>query len=147
MRGTPESMQHDPMYSDVTAEVEAFLRQRLAAAESAGIARRRILLDPGIGFGKTADHCLTLLRDLPRLAKIGQPLVVGTSRKSFIGRVLGRPDPAERSFGDAAAISFCVANRAAIVRVHDVGPMAQAVRLTCAMLRGTLGDSPTSESQ
>jgi dihydropteroate synthase len=138
MQGAPASMQSNPHYSDVTAEVAAFLRERLAAAESAGIQRHRILLDPGIGFGKTADHSLTLLRDLPQLVAIGRPIVVGASRKSFIGRVLDQPDPTQRSFGDAAAISFAIANRAAIVRVHDVGPTAQVVRMTRAMLRGTV---------
>jgi dihydropteroate synthase len=136
MQGTPATMQRNPAYADVTAEVVTFLLQRLAAAEAAGIQRRRIMLDPGIGFGKSTEHSLRLLRDLPRLADIGRPLVVGTSRKSFIGRVLDQPDPRQRVFGDAAAISFAVTNRAAIVRVHDVGPMAQVVRMTCAILRG-----------
>jgi len=138
MQGLPASMQSNPAYSDVTAEVDSFLRQRLAAAESAGIPRQRILLDPGIGFGKSADHSLTLLRDLPRLAAIGRPLVIGASRKSFIGRVLAQPDAMQRTFGDAAVISFAITNRAAIVRVHDVEPAAQVVRMTCAMLRGSV---------
>jgi len=134
MQGTPQTMQRDPAYSDVTTEVTDFLRQRLAAAEASGVARRRILLDPGIGFGKSADHSLTLLRDLSKIAQIGRPLVVGTSRKSFIGRVLNQPDPRQRAFGDAAAVSWAVTNRAAVLRVHDVGAMAQVVKMTRAIM-------------
>jgi dihydropteroate synthase len=138
MRGEPRNMQANPAYADVTGEVIGFLRQRQSAAESAGIQPHRILLDPGVGFGKSADHSLTLLRDLGHLAAIGRPLVVGASRKSFIGRVLGEPEPTRRIFGDAAVISWSVANRAAILRVHDVGATAQVVRATVAIRRGTV---------
>jgi dihydropteroate synthase len=138
MQGRPATMQKNPTYSDVTGEVRQFLQSRLAAAEAAGIPRRRILLDPGIGFGKSADHSLTLLRDLARLADIGRPLVVGASRKSFIGKILGEPDPLRRGVGDAAVISWAVANRAAVLRVHDVAAAAQVLRVTGAVMRGAM---------
>jgi dihydropteroate synthase len=138
MLGRPSTMQDKPAYSDVTGEVMAFLQARLAAAEAAGIPRRRILLDPGVGFGKSADHSLTLLRDLARLADLGRPLVVGASRKSFIGKILAEPDPLRRGTGDAAVISWAVANRAAILRVHDVAAAAQVLRVTGALMRGAI---------
>ena len=139
MQGTPATMQSDPQYIHVLAEVGNFLRERMKAAMSAGVKRNRILVDPGIGFGKTVDHNLTLLRDLRFLRSLGRPLVVGTSRKGFIGRVLAgtaSPDPETRLFGTAATVAWAVANGAAVVRVHDVGPMAQVVRMTRAIGRG-----------
>jgi dihydropteroate synthase len=138
MQGTPLTMQNAPQYARVTAEVAEFLTQRAAAAASVGIDRGKILIDPGVGFGKTAEHSLTLLRDLSVLVALGYPVVVGTSRKSFIGKVLGEPDPLKRYWGDAATNSWVVANGAAVVRVHDVGAMAQVVRTTNAIMRGRL---------
>jgi dihydropteroate synthase len=135
----PSTMQVNPTYADVTADVSAFLLQRLAAASSAGIAPHRVMFDPGIGFGKTVDHNLQLLRDTDRLSALGPPLVIGASRKSFIGKILDQPDPLMRIWGDAAIISWAVANQAAVVRVHDVGEMAQVVRMTCA-LKGVLSN-------
>ena len=137
MRGTPQTMQDNPTYDDVTNEVRGFLVERLDAAIHAGIERHRVLLDPGIGFGKTTEHDLTLLRNLTKLADIGQPLVVGASRKKFIGRVLNQHDPGRRLFGGAAVISWSIANRAAIVRVHDVGPMCEVARMTRAIMGGS----------
>jgi dihydropteroate synthase len=133
MRETPQTMQNSPSYGDVTAEVRDFLWKRLAGAQEAGILPHRILLDPGIGFGKTAEHSLTLLRNLGQLAAMGRPLVVGTSRKSFIGKVLDEPNPLRRTAGDAAAISWSLANGAAVVRVHEVGPAAQMARMVRAI--------------
>src|SRR4051812_1428384 len=110
MRGTPATMQIDPRYDDVIADVLRFLRERHAAAVAAGVPEADILLDPGIGFGKTAAHNFELLRRLPELAAVGRPLVVGVSRKGFIGRVSGEPDPANRGFGTAAAVAWSVAH-------------------------------------
>lgn len=138
MQGTPLTMQQSPHYDNVTAEVAEFLRQRVDAAVSTGIDKARILIDPGIGFGKSADHSLSLLRDLSELAKLGLPLVVGTSRKSFIGKVLAEPEALKRVWGDAATISWAVANGAAVVRVHDVRAAAQVVRTIRAIARGQL---------
>ena len=139
MQGTPATMQLNPTYSDVTSEVTAFLRGRLGVAEAAGVDAAKVLLDPGIGFGKTADHNLELLRRIREMADfLGQPLVIGTSRKGFIAKVLGSPNT-ERRFGTAATVAWAVANGAAVVRVHDVGEMAQVVRMTRAIQHGTDG--------
>jgi dihydropteroate synthase len=136
MQGTPATMQQAPTYSDVTAEVSAFLRERVAAAVSAGLAEEHVLVDPGIGFGKTPEHNLQLLRDTARLAGRlgGRPLVVGTSRKGFIGKITGETDPAGRQFGTAATVAWAVASGAAVVRVHDVGPMVAVVRMARAIV-------------
>lgn len=142
MRGRPATMQVDPTYSDVTEEVALFLRERLAAAVGAGIHPRRVLLDPGIGFGKTVEHNLELLRATRQLANsLGRPLVVGSSRKGFIGKVLGPAADPSRSFGTAATVAWAVANGAAVVRVHDIGPMVQVVRMVQAIASAT-DDAP-----
>jgi dihydropteroate synthase len=133
MQGSPATMQDHPVYDDVTADVSRFLQERASAAESAGIARHQILLDPGIGFGKADSHNLQLLKDTSKLASLGYPLVVGPSRKGFIGRITGEIDATRRLAGTLAAVSWCVANQAAAVRVHDVKPMAQAVRMIQAI--------------
>ena len=138
MQGTPATMQREPAYDDVTADVTAFLRERERAALAAGVEAWRVLHDPGIGFGKTMVHNLTLLRRLPEIAAaLGRPLVLGTSRKRFIGTITGEDEPSRRLFGTAATVAWCVANGAAVVRVHDVGPMAQVVRMTRAIVAGT----------
>jgi dihydropteroate synthase len=133
MQGTPATMQVAPKYEDVVAEVAASLRERAQAAVAAGVAPERVLLDPGIGFGKDVGHNLQLLRRLRELARLGWPLVVGTSRKGFIGKILGQPDPQQRVFGTAATVAWAVANGAAVVRVHDVGPMSQVLRMVRAI--------------
>ncbi|HEX4054433.1 MAG TPA: dihydropteroate synthase [Tepidisphaeraceae bacterium] len=133
MQGTPQTMQAAPDYSDVTAEVQEFLVHRRLAAVEAGIDRSRILFDPGIGFGKNVSHNLQLLRDTEALVELGQPLVVGPSRKSFIGRILGESRPEMRIFGTAASVAWCLANGAAVLRVHDVGPISQVVRMMQAI--------------
>ncbi|MGA2442670.1 MAG: dihydropteroate synthase [Tepidisphaeraceae bacterium] len=133
MQGDPQTMQLAPSYQDVTAEVSAFLLQRRDQAVLAGIDPGRILLDPGIGFGKTTAHDLQLLRDTSALAKLGHPLLVGPSRKRVVGEITGERRPDQRVFGTAAVVAWCVANGAAVVRVHDVGPISQVVRMIRAI--------------
>ena len=128
MRGTPATMQVEPTYRNVVGEVAGFLRERLDSARSAGVDPADVLLDPGIGFGKTVEHNLLLLRHLAELAKIGRPIVVGTSRKSFIGKITGEGE-GERPFGTAATVAWAIANGADIVRVHDVHGMARVARM------------------
>jgi dihydropteroate synthase len=136
MQGTPATMQNNPNYVDVIREVADFLIQRRDAAMAAGIDRRKILLDPGLGFGKSVSHNLRLLRDTAILAALGQPLVVAPSRKGFVGQITGESAAGGRVFGTAAAVAWCVANHAAVLRVHDVGPMAAVVKMTRAICRG-----------
>jgi dihydropteroate synthase len=133
MQGNPQTMQSAPTYQDVTREVSDFLLARRQAAIDAGIDPSRILFDPGIGFGKSVSHNLQLLRDTQTLAALGQPLVVGPSRKSFMGQIIGEVRPERRIFGTAASVAWCVANGAAVVRVHDVGPISQVVRMIQAI--------------
>ena len=133
MQGEPGTMQQDPAYGDVVAEVAAFLAGRLAACEAAGIPRVRLLVDPGFGFGKTLAHNLALLRGLPRLASLGVPVLAGLSRKSMIGALLGGVPVGERLHGSVAAAVLAVERGAAIVRVHDVGPTVQALRIVAAV--------------
>lgn len=142
MQGTPATMQLNPTYSDVAAEVKAFLLDRLTAATAHGIPPYRVLLDPGIGFGKTDPHNLTLLRHTHDLATdlAPHPLVIGTSRKGFIGRITGESVESRRLFGTAATVAHSVANGAAIVRVHDVREMARVVRMTRAITHGLPGE-------
>ncbi len=135
MRGTPATMQDDPRYGDVVGEVEAFLAERCAAAEAAGVARDALVVDPGIGFGKRDEHNYALLAALPRLGRLGHPVLVGTSRKGFIGRALGLPMD-ERVEGTAATVVWSVERGARIVRVHDVRAMARVVRMTEALMAG-----------
>lgn len=139
MQGLPATMQVNPVYRNVVEDVGTYLNERARAAQAAGIEPHRILLDPGIGFGKTVDHNLTLLRGLAELAKLGRPLVLGTSRKGFLGRIAGELEPRERLFSTAATVAWCVANRAAIVRVHDVGAMARVLRTIRAIQVGWTG--------
>jgi dihydropteroate synthase len=147
MQGTPATMQAKPSYSDVVAEVCAFLIDRARVAESFGVDPADVLLDPGIGFGKTAAHNLQLLKHLDRLVALGRPLVVGTSRKGFIGKVTGETDPVDRVFGTAATVAWAVANGTAVVRVHDVEPIVRVVRMIRAIMAGDLPDSPAPAAQ
>ncbi len=128
MRGEPATMQHDPRYEDVTREVREHLAARLAAAHEAGVAAERVALDPGIGFGKTVRHNLELLARLAELAALGRPLVVGVSRKSFIGKTLDLP-PDQRLEGGLAAAAVAVYLGARVVRTHDVAAALRAVRI------------------
>jgi dihydropteroate synthase len=132
MLGSPQTMQQNPQYTDVVGEVCEFLAERMAWAEARGIQRRQIAVDPGIGFGKTVEHNLKLLGRLEQFAALGCPLVVGTSRKRFIGQVLGK-EVNERIWGTAATVAWAVAHGAGIVRVHDVAEMADVVRMTEAI--------------
>jgi dihydropteroate synthase len=138
MRGLdPRSMQDDPRYEDVALEVAAFLRQRVEAAERAGIPRERIAVDPGIGFGKTTAHNLALLDRLPLLAGLGCPILVGASRKGFVGRLSGVAGKgAARMPGSLGAALAAAARGAAILRVHDVAETVQALRLFTACRQG-----------
>lgn len=133
MRGDPRTMQDDPRYEDVVAEVKGFLAERLEMATAAGIAAERVWLDPGIGFGKTAAHNMELLRRLGELRELGRPLVVGTSRKSFIGRVDGSA-AGERLGGTIASSVLAAAEGADVLRVHDVAEMRQALAVAMAIL-------------
>ena len=135
MQGTPATMQDDPRYGDVLAEVEAFLQERCEAAEAAGVAPDALVVDPGIGFGKRDEHNYALLDGLARLTRLGHPVLVGTSRKGFIGRALDLPTE-ERLEGTAATVVWAVERGTRIVRVHDVGPMARTVRMTEALMAG-----------
>jgi dihydropteroate synthase len=133
MRGDPRTMQDEPRYEDVVDEVKGFLAERVEAAVAAGIAAERIWLDPGIGFGKTAAHNLELLRRLGELGELGRPLVVGTSRKSFIGRADGSPVD-DRLGGTIASSVLAAVEGAEVLRVHDVAEVRQALVLTDAVL-------------
>lgn len=138
MRGTPADMQRDPRYDDVLGEVRAFLAERLETCRAAGIARGRLWIDPGIGFGKTLEHNLTLLRGLERLGELGAPLFVGVSRKSFLAAVraaqgLGPEHDVERLGGTLAAVLHCARKGAAVLRVHDVARAAEALALLRAL--------------
>jgi dihydropteroate synthase len=133
MLGEPRTMQRDPRYEDVVSEVKAFLEERMAAAIAAGVREERIQLDPGIGFGKTMAHNLELLRRLDELVAIGRPLVVGTSRKSFLGKITGR-DVTERVHGTTATCVLALERGARVFRVHDVAAVADALAVTAACL-------------
>ena len=132
MRGEPTTMQQDPRYDDILIEVEGFLAQRLSACESAGISRDRVILDPGFGFAKTLEHNLSLFRQMPALHAFGLPLLVGVSRKSMIGKVLGR-EVDQRLYGSLALAALAVAKGAKILRVHDVAQTADVVRMVAAV--------------
>lgn len=132
MLGEPRTMQENPVYTDVVAEVEAFLLDRAAACEAAGIGRARLVIDPGFGFGKTMTHNLVLMRALPRLAAAGIPVLAGLSRKSMLGRITGRP-VGDRSYSSVAAALAAVARGARIVRVHDVAATRDALAVWTAV--------------
>ncbi|WP_213661803.1 dihydropteroate synthase [Stutzerimonas stutzeri] len=132
MRGEPGDMQDDPQYTDVTTEVCDFLAQRMAECVAAGIKAERIVLDPGFGFAKTLEHNLSLFRHLERLHALGRPLLVGVSRKTMIGKVLGR-DVNERLYGSLALAALAVAKGAQIIRVHDVAETVDVVRMIAAV--------------
>jgi dihydropteroate synthase len=133
-RGEFASMHRDPRYHDVMGEVVAELEQALARGEEAGVPRSQLIVDPGIGFAKDAGHSLEVLRRLPELLALDRPVLVGPSRKSFIGRVLDRP-VGQRLMGTAAAVAAAVLAGAHIVRVHDVEEMVQVARV-CDAIRG-----------
>lgn len=130
MQGLPQTMQHNPSYADVVAEVGGYLQQRLVACRAAGIADERVLLDPGFGFGKTLAHNIALMQHLPKLqAQCGRPMLIGVSRKSMIGELTGREVAAERVSGSVAAALFAAEQGAAVLRVHDVRETVDALRV------------------
>jgi dihydropteroate synthase len=133
MLGEPRTMQQDPRYDDVVSDVKAFLEERLAVAVAAGIPEERVQLDPGIGFGKTLEHNLELLRRLDEIAAIGRPVVLGTSRKSFIGRITGR-DVAGRVYGTVATCVLGFERGARVFRVHDVAAVHDGLSVAAATL-------------
>jgi dihydropteroate synthase len=135
MQGEPRTMQESPEYHDVVGEVASFLLRERAACLKAGIAREAIAFDPGLGFGKREEHNFALLKNLGHIAALGSPLLVGVSRKSFIGRVLGRP-ATERLFGGLGLAALAVSLGARVVRTHDVAPTRDAIRMVGAVLEG-----------
>lgn len=138
MQGKPQTMQDNPHYSDVIGEVSDFLRERTKRAAAAGIHQDQIMVDPGIGFGKTLEHNLALLHNLKTIAKTTvQPLLVGTSRKRFIGSLVGKDQPGDRIWGTAGSVALAVANGAQVVRVHDVAEMRDVVQVADAIVRYT----------
>jgi dihydropteroate synthase len=144
MQGKPRTMQEDPTYDDVVDDVKALLAERVERAVAAGVKEERIWVDPGIGFGKTVDHNLQLLRRLGELLTLGRPILVGTSRKSFLGKLSGAPVD-QRLGGTIATCVLAVANGAAAVRVHDVAPVREALAIEAAILdpaiAAAIGDS------
>jgi len=134
MLGTPRTMQQDPRYADVVVEVRDFLAERAEAALAAGVEREAIVLDPGIGFGKTLTHNLELIRNLPVLARLGYPVLLGASRKAFIGHLTGRATPADRVWGSLGVHVLGAALGARLVRVHDVAPLRDALLVAEAVL-------------
>ena len=138
MRGEPRTMQRAPFARDVVRDVAAGLRRAVAAARRAGVPKSQIVLDPGIGFGKSWPQNLELLERLPELAKLGFPLLLGTSRKSFIGKILGGAAKEERAWGTAATVTASILGGAHIVRVHDVAEMAQVAKVADAVINPRL---------
>jgi Dihydropteroate synthase and related enzymes len=136
MQGDPKTMQLDPQYDDVVAEVRDFLAARIGAAVASGIHRDRLCVDPGVGFGKGFTHNLELLRSIGGFAELRVPVLVGVSRKRFLGELSGVEDPADRVGGTAGAVAWCVAQGVDVVRVHDVREIARAVRVVDAIVRG-----------
>lgn len=132
MQGEPRTMQVEPRYDDVVAEVRGFLHERVEACRAAGIAKDRLAIDPGIGFGKRLEHNLALLADLPALVGLGWPVLVGVSRKSMLGALLGRAVD-ERVAGGVAMTTAAVLSGANIVRTHDVAPTVDAVKVAVAL--------------
>jgi dihydropteroate synthase len=148
MLGEPRTMQDDPRYGDVVDDVREFLAERLAFALDAGVARDRIMLDPGIGFGKTEQHNLELLRRLHELVALGPPILIGTSRKGFLGRIIDREAPraepvaaAERLAGTIATNVLALERGAQVFRVHDVAPVGEALAVAAATLAGRWTES------
>ena len=135
MLGEPRTMQEDPRYDDVVDDVRAFLEQRVEFAVREGVREERIMVDPGIGFGKTLEHNLELLRRLDRIATIGFPVVIGTSRKTFLGRLTGREDPHDRVAATVATTVLALERGASVFRVHDVAPTRDALAVATATLR------------
>ena len=137
MRGEPKTMQHDPHYDDVVREVRDFLAGRIGAAVAAGVPRAQLCVDPGIGFGKNLGHNLQILRAIGAFHELRVPVLVGASRKRFIGQLTGVEDPADRIEGTAGAVAWCASQGVDVVRVHDVREMQRVVDVVDAIVRGT----------
>ena len=135
MLGQPKSMQERPHYDDVVGEVRGFLSRRLAAAADCGVPAERCIVDPGIGFGKTVEHNLALLAGMDALCTLGVPVMVGASRKSFIGAVTGEGEPARRTGGSLAAACMAYLGGATVFRVHDVAPTRQGLDVLSRIVR------------
>ncbi len=129
MQGSPATMQVEPKYNDVVGDVLEFLLSRAKRAEHYGVPKERIFIDPGIGFGKTLEHNLLLLKNVDRFVATNYRVLVGTSRKSFLGKITGRENPDQRIYGTAATVALCAAAGVSIVRVHDVAEMADVVKV------------------
>lgn len=136
MKGSPRTMQNNPLYTDVVGEVCAYLQERIAAAVEHGISRDRLVADPGIGFGKTTEHNLDLLRGLPQLAECGAPLLVGASRKRFIGELTGKENPHDRLAGSLGTAAWAAMQGAHILRVHDVIQTCDVCRIVDTLCGG-----------
>jgi dihydropteroate synthase len=135
IQGTPRTMQVEPKYKDVVREVLKFLLDRAKRAEKFGIPKQRIFIDPGIGFGKTVEHNLQLLANIDKFVKTGYRVLVGPSKKHFIGKLTGKQNPADRIFGTAAAVALCASAGVSILRVHDVAKMLDVVKITNAIIK------------
>jgi dihydropteroate synthase len=146
MRGDPRTMQREVHYDDVVAQVLEFLEQRVSYALAAGIARERITIDPGIGFGKSVEHNLELLSRLEEIAALGLPVLIGPSRKSFLGAVTGKPSD-DRLPGTIATCVMAFERGASMFRVHDVGPVADALAVAAATVSGQWMKTPTSSTR
>jgi len=133
MLGEPGTMQDDPRYDDVVREVGGYLLAQATVLEAAGVARNRIAIDPGLGFGKTLEHNLELLRRLPEIAELGYPVLIAASRKRFLGQITGVEEPAERLGGSIEAALWAVSRGAAVVRAHDVGATVQALAVASVL--------------
>ena len=134
MRGSPRTMQRSPAYDDVVSEISSWLQRRIGEAEAKGVSADRIVIDPGIGFGKTVNHNLEILRRLDEFRQLSKPILIGTSRKSFIGKILNLP-ASDRLEGTAATVTWAIAHGADIIRVHDVKTMHRVARMTDALYR------------
>ena len=137
MKGVPRTMQRSPVYHDLIDEVQTFLRQRVDKAQAEGVCPDQIMIDPGIGFGKTAEHNIEILRRLDAFRSLDKPILIGTSRKSFIGRLLNLPNPDDRLEGTAATVAWAIAHGADVVRVHDVKAMCQVAQMIDVIHRGS----------
>jgi len=133
IKGTPKTMQVEPKYNDVVREVLGFLLKRAERAKKIGITKERIFIDPGIGFGKTIEHNLLLLRNIDKFVSSGYRVLAGPSRKRFLGEITGKEEPKDRIFGTAAAVALCAAAGVSILRVHDVAQMTDVVKIVSAV--------------
>ncbi|MGB9595907.1 MAG: dihydropteroate synthase [Candidatus Poribacteria bacterium] len=135
-KGTPKDMQISPHYNSLIDEIKKYLQDKVNMAERSGISSDKIIIDPGIGFGKTVEHNLEILRRLNEFKSLGKPILIGTSRKSFIGKILNIDDPKERIDGTSATVAIAIANGADIIRVHDVKQMKMVAQIADAIIRG-----------